>query len=172
MSGVGRTHRGKHITQTCDQIDGLLNASENLKIAQVTATRGNNIFSIRFPDGTEELTTLPRKFHKILWIQRGNFVVVDVPPEAKSGDTVNTQKVRTTISIILTPNAIKQLKAAGEWPAEFADESKAATSPSKEETTQDDGSDEEEEEEEFVNPNRANNNWYDGDESEEEDDED
>lgn len=97
MAGLGRrTHYRKHLT------DSILHdlpepKSDCESIAKVVNTRGGNQFDVLLPttkksistDGvvgddnqqlqqTPQLAILPTKFHKLVWVKRGDFVIVQM----------------------------------------------------------------------------------------------
>eukprot|EP00850_Spirogloea_muscicola_P008454 SM000045S16199 [mRNA] locus=s45:263590:264906:+ [translate_table: standard] len=69
-------------------------------------------------DGRTTLALLPAKFRKLLWLKRGNYVIVDVGErervEADGG------KVTGTIMHVLYSDHVRWLQAAQLWPAAFA----------------------------------------------------
>eukprot|EP01118_Nematostelium_gracile_P003946 TRINITY_DN1465_c0_g1_i1.p1 TRINITY_DN1465_c0_g1~~TRINITY_DN1465_c0_g1_i1.p1 ORF type:complete len:190 (+),score=32.91 TRINITY_DN1465_c0_g1_i1:77-571(+) len=85
------------------------------KIAQVTELRGSNVCEIRYPDGSKTLGQIPTRFRKLIWIKRGNYVLVREP------ETWNHEerKVRAMVEHVLFPDQIKTLKKDRLWPPEF-----------------------------------------------------
>ncbi|KAL2918908.1 putative RNA-binding protein eif1ad [Polyrhizophydium stewartii] len=61
------------------------------------------------------LVVLPAKFQKLIWVKKGNFVIVDPTPASKT-------KVKGEIAHILFPENIKHIKAEGLWPSVFDDD--------------------------------------------------
>mmetsp|Transcript_7727 Transcript_7727/g.11048 ORF Transcript_7727/g.11048 Transcript_7727/m.11048 type:complete len:285 (-) Transcript_7727:349-1203(-) len=87
MAGLGRrTHYRKHLTDAVlfDLVEP--DKSKGERIAMIVATRGGNQFEIVLPSDTKEdsantignkkLALLPTKFRKLVWIKRGDFVIV------------------------------------------------------------------------------------------------
>ena len=170
MSGLGRkTHYRKHLTDSV--LNDLPEPSETERIAKVVATRGGNQFDIVVANdsnkaGGEEsqLALLPTKFHKLVWVKRGDFVIVQTGEIQSSeadqkvdGDDV-VKGVRFIISHILYKDQVKHLKSKGLWPDNDSNFGGEATEPDVEEDDDDDGivynTGYEEDDDLFVNTNR------------------
>lgn len=101
---------------------------ENEKIARVVATRGGNHFDICVAnDNNVCLAILPTKFHKLVWVKRGDYVLVEVGNEDEAaedeagtsknkGDIQDDGGVRHMISHILYKDQVKHLISKGLWP--------------------------------------------------------
>lgn len=64
---------------------------------------------VEFPDGRKTLCLLPAKFHKTLWIKKGNYLIVEDCAEADS-------RVTGQIVAVLFADQVKQLKRLkGVW---------------------------------------------------------
>lgn len=93
MAGLGRrTHYRKHLTDSV--LYDLPEPKQDERIAKVVATRGGNHFDIILAsskysssdttskhgnssdDRTPQLAILPTKFHKLVWVKRNDFVIV------------------------------------------------------------------------------------------------
>jgi len=82
MAGLGRrTHYRKHLTDSV--LYDLPEPKQYERIAKVVATRGGNQFDIILAGtGTTEnsnisgLAILPTKFHKLVWVKRNDYVIV------------------------------------------------------------------------------------------------
>jgi probable RNA-binding protein EIF1AD len=59
---------------------------------------------VEFPDGRTTLCLLPAKFHKKLWIKKGNYLIVEDSPEATDS------RVTGQILAVLFVDHVKQLK--------------------------------------------------------------
>eukprot|EP00850_Spirogloea_muscicola_P003300 SM000013S26469 [mRNA] locus=s13:526612:528001:- [translate_table: standard] len=85
---------------------------------RIAAPRGGNLVEVEGADGRTTLALLPAKFRKLLWLKRGNYVIVDVGErdrvEAAGG------KVTGTIMHVLYSDHVRWLRAAQLWPAAFA----------------------------------------------------
>eukprot|EP00906_Rhabdomonas_costata_P007894 RCo011278 len=155
MSGAGRSHRAKHLVQSCERQrkqwgkacappsgppapQGEPGASESVapeacndeqhwldSIVQVVSCRSSALYEIRTQSGTTAVARLPRKFEKVVWIKRGDYVVLEGLPqfsEASSGGA------SCTIQEKLFPDTVKQLRRKGLWPAVF-DQAGSAPGP-------------------------------------------
>jgi len=104
-----------------EEIDGAtLNPAS---IVRITDLRGSNKCEVEYTNGEKMLAILPSKYKKVVWIRKGDFAVTEAQAEQKS------TKVRTTISVLLTPSQIKDLKKQGKWPKEFTEKEKKETKP-------------------------------------------
>lgn len=116
MSGAGRKSQyRKHLTDAV--LHDLPEPEEGQQVAQVVATRGGNQFEIQTAQhsSTPQLAILPTKFHKLVWIKRKDYVIVQGGEEDGEG-------IRYLITHILYKEQIKHLKSKGLWPSEFDDE--------------------------------------------------
>jgi probable RNA-binding protein EIF1AD len=159
MAGLGRrTHYRKHLT------DAVLHEypipNEHERFAKVVATRGGNHFDIilarkhisNHEEGLEtsatdeeetrqtQLCLLPTKFRKLVFIKRGDFVIVETSVDEQDDDNESTGSnhdnnggggagggggIRCIIRHILYRDQVKHLKTKGLWPtsdAEFNNE--------------------------------------------------
>jgi len=120
MAGLGRrTHYRKHLTDSV--LNDLPEPSEHEQIARVVATRGGNQFDICLAnDDTPYLAILPTKFHKLVWVKRGDYVMVEVgdtvSQDTGTEDPKNDGGIRHMISHILYKDQVKHLKSKGLWP--------------------------------------------------------
>jgi probable RNA-binding protein EIF1AD len=171
MAGLGRrTHYRKHLTDSV--LNDLPEPQPHERIAKVVATRGGNQFDIlvaesaaesallnesdkepqqqqqqqqESPSRTPQLAILPTKFHKLVWVKRNDYVIVQTGTtdedhhddnEAEENKTIQTEKeepeplkkttpakedtgggVRYIISHILYKDQIKHLQTRGLWPS-------------------------------------------------------
>jgi len=159
MAGLGRrSHYRKYLT------DSVLNdfpepkSSEGERIAQVVGSRGGNLLEIQVApppptnDGDEgdseesqnntnsnnkkqpQLALLPTKFRKLVWVKRGDYIIVGGDETAQKQDTgkasISTEdenehqdneniKVRYMVHHILYRDQVKHLKSLGVWPKQF-----------------------------------------------------
>lgn len=140
MAGAGRRSQyRKHLTDAV--LNDLPEPSENEWIARVIATRGGNQFDIETPAVKSTLAILPQKFHKVVWVKRNDFVIVE-----GGGGNEDDEKsgIRFIINHILYKEQIKHLRSKNLWPKEFdcVDEEDHEL----DEDGSDDGEDEKEEE--------------------------
>lgn len=114
MSGSGRKS-GYRKAITDQVLYGSVQVDDNQSIVKVAALRGSNLFDITASDGTQAVAMLPNKFQKLIWLKRGDFVIV-----VEAGGEVTTAEgksgaVRYLIEHILYADQIKELKKAGHW---------------------------------------------------------
>ncbi len=138
-------------------------------------------------EGKTLLCWLPNKFSKVVWAQRGDYLIV-----APSKEEEGSGKVSATIVQILFPEQVDHLRALPCWPEGFKKESAKATNQEGEEDhgesssnrrrradveqDEQEGSEEESDDDDddlFVNSNRvADDSFDEGEDTEDEDDED
>jgi probable RNA-binding protein EIF1AD len=148
MAGLGRrTHYRKHLTDSV--LYDLPEPKEDERIAKVVATRGGNQFDIILagsPSSKTEpssnasgLAILPTKFHKLVWVKRNDFVIVQTGIDKKTDNEQNVNDdigedqerhtvepnnsddpietgIRFIISHILYKDQVKHLLWKGLWP--------------------------------------------------------
>lgn len=134
--------------------DMLAEEQQQQHLARVTDIRGAHCEVEIGRTGERLLAQIPAKFKAVVWVRRGNVVVVrvgDVPPDSRF-------KLRGTLVHVLTPTQIAQLRRRGPplWPAAFDDAAAAAPAP-KGAADQDEGDDDDDDDDDpFAggNPNR------------------
>ncbi|CAI5946007.1 unnamed protein product [Closterium sp. NIES-64] len=84
-----------------------------------TPLRWSNPIELEDGSGTAMLCMLPAKFHRMLWLKRGSFVVADVSA-AEEVDKAGG-RVRGSITAVLFDHHIKELVASNQWPEAFAE---------------------------------------------------
>lgn len=152
MSGLGRrSHYRKHLTDNVLNEYPEPNVCEGDAIAQIQSSRGGNLFDLIVAPAAidmggdssssivsrqslkSQLAILPTKYHKLVWIKRGDYVIVEsgavtAPEEEsednglnKNGDDGNSG-IRYLIKHILYKKQISHLKERQLWPTIFIDE--------------------------------------------------
>jgi len=107
------SHSRKHIT---DSLQNFPIPTPEEQIVRVLELRGSNICEVEHTNGDRVLCTIPKKFHKLIWIKKGNYLIVRNPPElAKLGNW----KIKAVVLHILVPHQIKYLVKESLWPNEF-----------------------------------------------------
>ncbi|KAK9517703.1 hypothetical protein VZT92_023049 [Zoarces viviparus] len=158
---MSQATKRKHVIR--EALGDSVTLTENQQIVKVTGSRGNNLHEAITAQGVTFLVSMPPKFRKNLWINRGHYVIVDPIEEG--------EKVKAEISFILYKDHIQYLQKQQLWPKGFTKEpDKPSKEPKKPEETEEkdeafSGS-EDDESDLFVNTNRCN---YEYSESEEED---
>jgi probable RNA-binding protein EIF1AD len=112
MAGLGRrSHYRKHLTDAV--LHDFPEPSDKECIAKVVATRGSNQFDVLVSNESKpQLAILPSKFHKLIWVKRGDYCIVEMGEE--TNDT--NSGVRFLITHILYKDQIKHLKDKKLWP--------------------------------------------------------
>lgn len=72
------------------------------------------------PDSSS-LAILPTKFRKLIWVKRGDFLIVSGTSHDFLTAAGEKGKVKFMVEHILYKEQVKHLKEAGLWPAAFAD---------------------------------------------------
>ena len=93
--------------------------SKGETLARVVAPRGGNLMEVLCADGAEGLAMLPTKFRKLIWVKRGDMVIVS----GASGD-IETHEgasaaVKYMVIHVLYEDQIKHIKKEGLWPERF-----------------------------------------------------
>mmetsp|Transcript_13666 Transcript_13666/g.17485 ORF Transcript_13666/g.17485 Transcript_13666/m.17485 type:complete len:194 (+) Transcript_13666:151-732(+) len=189
MAGIGR--RTLYRKSVMDSyLNELPELEEGQMVAEVKAPRGSNLMEILCSNGEESLAMLPTKFRKLIWVKRGDYVIVS----GSSGDVTTATgedgKVKYSIAHILSQDHIQELRKNGMWPDIFCnsipnehsqDENKIDSTDQVNEsqgvTDEEDNGDDEAQDDLYAfmkmdNPNhRVQQHYYDDSESEEEDEE-
>jgi translation initiation factor IF-1 len=112
---MGRRNQylSKHVRETATQ--GWPEPKEEEFVVQLVRSRGGNTMECKSADGEELLCWLPQKFSKVVWAQRGDFLIV-----TPSADPDHTGKVAHTIVHILFPEQCSHLRKIGKWPDGFS----------------------------------------------------
>eukprot|EP00968_Pinguiococcus_pyrenoidosus_P025276 scaffold5800_cov189-Pinguiococcus_pyrenoidosus.AAC.4 len=122
MSGFGRrSHYRKGVTAevlySCPEPD----VANGERIAQIHSSRGGNVFGVivfepnAASPGDETLALLPTRFHKLIWVKRGDFLIVEKAAGAEEADA--DAGVGLRIKHVLYADQIKHLKEKGFWPS-------------------------------------------------------
>lgn len=159
MSGSGRKSSYRK-TVTDQVLYGEPEPKEDEQIVRVVALRGSNLFQVECSDGQIEVAMLPHRYQKLIWIKRGDFLIVS----GATGDFTTAEgkkgAVKYMIEHILYKDQVKHLKQKGLWPVSFQDTvkpdpraSKSFCSISTAEESEDE--DEDDDSDLFVNRNRS-----------------
>lgn len=132
MSGACRkSHYRKHLT------DQVLNdfpepdIEQNEEIARIAASRGGNTLEITLPnDAKVELALLPSKFNKLVWVKRGDYIIVQSAADDNTENTITTSTtgagIRYLVKHVLYKEQVKFLRSMPYWPSDFNDDSATA----------------------------------------------
>jgi probable RNA-binding protein EIF1AD len=119
MSGVKR-RSGYRKNVTDEVLYGTPEPKDGQLVAQVSKSFGSNLLQVETAEGETGLALLPTRFRKLVWIKRGDYLIVtgaDGEIETSAG---GEGKVRFIIDSVLYSDQVKHLKAAGLWPERFA----------------------------------------------------
>jgi translation initiation factor IF-1 len=173
MSGAGRKHRAKKLTSDFldETWEPVLTEHEVPAIVTSTAS-GGKVVGVAYADGTIKHVTVPGKFHKVIWLLRGDPVIV-------ADDATLARKLSPAQAKALsaTDASIAALFAQSSSGADKDSGDVAADAEGAADTAEAAGSDAEDQDE-FVNPNRCRYGsrrrleMQDTDEDEEEEEED
>ena len=120
---------------------------------------------MELPNGEKRLALLPTKFNKLIWMKRGDYVIVTESEGQFTTASGKQNGVSSLIEHILMKDQIHHIKKEGLWPKEWEESESVAVEKVEEEQQQeqqqDDGekeeSDEEDSDSDFSlegNPNR------------------
>ena len=117
---------------------------------------------MELPSGEKQLALLPTKFNKLIWMKRGDYVIVTESEGQFTTASGKQNGVSSLIEHILMKDQIHHIKKEGLWPKEWEEsESVAVEKVEEEEEEQDDGEKEESDEDDSDsnfslegNPNR------------------
>jgi initiation factor 1A len=70
--------------KTAQSLEELPDEKSTHRIGRVTVLRGANQCDVEFDDKQTVMVLIPTKFHKMVWIKRGDFVIVNVYPSTKT----------------------------------------------------------------------------------------
>ena len=164
MSGIKRrSNYRKSVTQSF--LDDLPLPEEDEFIAKINHSRGGNIFEVTLQTNEVSLALLPTKFKKLIWMKRGDFVILSKAERDVEVTTGKSAGVKYLIQHILNEEQIKNIKKEKKWPENWPQSEVKSLEEKKEKEKEIDSMDEdiaeneeEEEEDEFLdmgyNPNR------------------
>jgi len=162
----------KHVT--AQALDDFPTPEEGEKIVRVVSIRGSNILEVEYPGGDKVLALMPARFNKVIWVKRGNYLIVEPFKEQFKTKEAQQSKLKARIVHIL-PNQVKYLRKSSYWPTEFSTCETVDSSEQEEEekaAADDSEASEEELDEYLINPNHRVVDDSDESDSEESDDED
>ena len=86
---MSKATKRKHVFREVEEDLSL--PTESQSIVQLIESRGNNLHEAMNATGDRFLISMPPKFRKNVWVNRGHFVIIDPIPE---GDKVKGEIVR------------------------------------------------------------------------------
>jgi len=143
MSGAGRHHKAKHVHQQMDDTEVFLDPTQ--VVGRCGMPAGNNLFEVELSEGHIVLGKMPKKLHNVVWLQRGDVLVVsaiseeDLKTAAAEGSKATTEIVRK-----LTLEQVKMMATKGSIPAKYMPPMKPSREPMKLISSSDDEKDKQE----------------------------
>lgn len=127
MSGAGRkSHYRKAVTDDVLNSFPLPDPENGLHVVRVLQSNGGNIFQIQFGDEQTGLAMMPTKFRKLIWVKRGDFVMVSQSTEQIERRNSSSGGVQSIITHILYHDQMRHIAKNGALPPLF--DSEAITS--------------------------------------------
>ncbi|KAK8803305.1 hypothetical protein WA158_000999 [Blastocystis sp. Blastoise] len=115
MSGTKRrTNYRKSVTKSV--MDDYPLPEEDEVVARINHSRGGNIFEVLCQNNEVSLALLPTKFKKLIWMKRGDFVILSQAAGDIQIANGKSNGVRYLIQHILKEDQIKYIKKEGKWP--------------------------------------------------------
>lgn len=114
---------------------------------------------MELPNGEKQLALLPTKFNKLIWMKRGDYVIVTESEGQFTTASGKQNGVSSLIQHILMKDQIHHIKKEGLWPKEWKESENGAGEKAEEveEKVNEEDSEEEDSESDFSleeNPNR------------------
>ena len=128
MSGAGRkTAYRKAVTEEVLSGYPEPDAAVGELVARVEAPRGGNIIEVACGNGHAGLALLPQKFRKLVWVKRGDWVIVS----GGAGKDIEVSDgkdgaVRYIVQHVLYKEQVRHLKKQKLWPSMFDDDGASA----------------------------------------------
>jgi probable RNA-binding protein EIF1AD len=116
MSGAKR-RTGYRKQVEADVLHGLPELGALEAVALVARGAGANLFEVLFDSGARTLAALPARFRKLVWLKRGDFVIVRGAEGTTQTARGTAGAVTHSIEHILYADAVRHLQSVGQWPA-------------------------------------------------------
>ena len=118
MSGCKRrSNYRKHVSQAA--LGDAPDLEDGDAVVRVIGSRGGNIFEVESGDGARSLARLPTKFHKLVWVKRGSFLLVTSSEADYLTSSGEAGKVVFNIKAVLLEEQVAALKDHVVWPDAF-----------------------------------------------------
>jgi len=117
---MGRGRKNSKI----EALEGCFEIQEGHTVMQVVSCRGSNLIEVMDDTGFKTLALLPAKFHKSLWIKRGNYVLVEESDRERALEAGN--KVTCVILRVLFEEQVRTLRKSSCWPQGFNDHKRSS----------------------------------------------
>ena len=102
---------------------------------------------MELPSGEKQLALLPTKFNKLIWMKRGDYVIVTESEGQFTTASGKQNGVSSLIEHILMKDQIHHIKKEGLWPKEWEESESVAVEKVEEEQQQEEEQDDGEKEE-------------------------
>ena len=101
-----------------DVLHGLPEPSASQVLAVIARASGANLFEVRTEHGARGVALLPTRYRKLVWLKRGDAVILSAPAEGALTTTDGgAGAVTHVVEAILYEAALKHLRAIGRLPA-------------------------------------------------------
>ena len=128
------SHARKHLQ---DEMDEDVEVGEGQEIVRMTEPRGTNIVEVEgAPGGERTLCMIPRRFNKLVWVKRGDMLVVE-----RIAEDARPDKVRAILVRPVFPKQQRRLRKLNRWPAVWMGAQEPKPEPSSAAVSEDEGSD-------------------------------
>jgi len=159
------SHSRKHVkTQALDDYP---TPQDGQTIVRVSELRGGNLLEVEYPNKDRILCLLPAKFHKTIWVKRGNYLIVEPFTELLKTKDVQA-KIKGRVVHVLLFDHVKQLQKTSIWPSGWKDEIEKQTTKKMSSEEEDNMDSEEELDSYLINTNHQTINDSDEESSSEE----
>lgn len=121
MAGVKRRSPYRKVVTDDVLYGGAPELSGGRAVAAVVRSHGSNLLELTTADGALGLGLLPTRFRKLIWVKRGDYVVVTEAAGAIETAGGGAGRVRFLVDTVLYPDAVRAMQREGTWPAAFVE---------------------------------------------------
>jgi hypothetical protein len=113
MSGAGRKHRAKQLTTAFLDDDWEATLGPDEALVRVVASTGSKNLTVQFlsEEARIEQVSIPGKFAKVIWIMRGDYLIVAASSVVRKLTVPQLQALRTAYPELVHPLHRAQLTA-------------------------------------------------------------
>ena len=121
MSGARRkTKYRKNVTSEYLNELPLPDAEKGEEIVVLVKSHGSNILEIATASGETSLCRLPTKFRRLIWVKKGDYMIVSGSSEDYETAKGSKGRVNFQVERILSADQVKHIAKQGLWPEAFA----------------------------------------------------
>ena len=121
MSGARRkTKYRKNVTSEYLNELPLPDGEKGEEVVVMVRSHGSNILEIRTASGEISLCRLPTKFRRLIWVKKGDFMIVSGSTEEYETAAGSKGRVNFQVERILSADQVKHIAKQGLWPDAFA----------------------------------------------------